>query len=258
MLIALVLVGLFAWSFFGGSNEINTDSVVPLIPGILAILTLIVTAIFYIKTPVNETGHAAFASYGLLLATIGLLVYSTNGVNSAFLPLFVVILPFATFFGTVGATIGFVAIAALMIWAYLIIGVLPSHLLSLALITAIPLIGGILIWGRGDGGTQVQTAEERSYNELASELSQVAGKSEVVINAITDGVLALDGQGVIQLINPAAQEMIGWGKHDAINLSYKSVLKIINAKNAEVTDMEDPVAKTLNTNKPNKTDLLNI
>lgn len=88
------------------------------------------------------------------------------------------------------------------------------------------------------------------YNRLASQLSQVAGKSEVVINAITDGVLALDSQGVIELINPSAQKIIGWGKKDALSLNYKSVLKIVNDKNEEMKNLSDPIQKALSENKP--------
>ena len=258
MLIALVVLGLFAWSFFGESSELTLNSSVPLVPGMLAAVTLLVTLGLYFKTPVNKTKQAAFVSYTLLLVTIFALLYLTNGVDSAFLSLLVAVVPFAPVFGTGGATLGFVCVAALMVWEYLIVGILASQLFSLALVTAVPLLAGFLLWGRSEGAAGKQTNEERSYNELASELSQVAGKSEVVINAITDGVLALDSQGVIQLINPAAQQMIGWGKHDALNLSYKSVLKIMNAKNAEATEAEDPVAQTLGTNKPLKTDTLSI
>lgn len=258
LLAAFVVAGLFVWSFLAGNNEINATSTVPVIPGALATLTFFATLGLYFKAPVNKTGQAAMASYGLLLVTVTALVYSTKGMDSTFLPLLVVMLAFAAFFGTIGAALGFVVVAGLMVWEHLVIGISPSALFSFALVTAISLIAGILVWGRSEGDRQDQTQEERSYNELASELSQVAGKSEVVINAITDGVLALDGQGVIQLINPAAQQLIGWGKHDAVNLSYKSVLKIINAKNAEVSTAEDPVAQALTTNKRVKSDLLNI
>ena len=133
-----------------------------------------------------------------------------------------------------------------------------SQIIALAIISGVPFFSGLFIWSRVEDAGSSETKEERSYKELASELSQVAGKSEVVINAITDGVLALDGQGVIQLINPAAQQMIGWGKHDAINLVYKSVLKLVNGKNGDVTEQEDPIAQVLTLNKPLKTETLSI
>ena len=91
--------------------------------------------------------------------------------------------------------------------------------------------------------------KDRAYRKLATELSEVANKSEVVINAIADGVMALDNQGTIQLINPSAQQIMGWGKQDALSLNYKSVLKLVDNKNAELTAANDPISEVLATNK---------
>ena len=102
------------------------------------------------------------------------------------------------------------------------------------------------------------TSAHRSYNELASELSQVAGKSEVVINAINDGVIAISGQGTVQLINPAAQQLLGWAKQDAMNLSYKSIIKILDTKNQVVTDANDPIAQAQLNNQVMKFDSFNL
>jgi PAS domain S-box-containing protein len=258
MLVALVVVGLFAWTYFGGVSEMNASIAVPLVPGVDAVITFVVTLALYFTAPINKLRSAATISYLLLVVTLFSLLFTTKGIDSSFLSLYIAVIPFAPFFGLAGTALGFASIAALMVWEYLLVGILPDRLFALAVMAGGPLIAGFLVWGKGSPSSATETKEERSYNELASELSQVAGKSEVVINAITDGVLALDGQGVIQLINPAAQEIIGWGKHDALNLSYKSVLKLVNAKNAEVTDAEDPVAQALNSNKPIKTDTLSI
>jgi PAS domain S-box-containing protein len=229
-----------------------------MIPGALAGFTAIVTALLYFFVPVNQKNTAALASYLLLVATLFTLLYTTHGLESAFLSLFVASLPFGIFFGLTGAAISFIAIVTLVVWEYFVVNIYPSQLIALSVIAFVPFLAGLFVWSKPAGTASTETKEERSYKELANELSQVAGKSEVVINAITDGVLALDGQGVIQLINPAAQELIGWGKHDAINLAYKSVLKIINAKNAEVTEQEDPVAQVLSINKAVKTDKFSI
>lgn len=101
-------------------------------------------------------------------------------------------------------------------------------------------------------------APNRSYNELATQLSQVAGKSEVVINAIADGMLALDGKGVIQLINPAAGRIIGWNKQDAVGLDYKSVLKLIDSKNQPLDSMNDPIVSGIANNIEVRSDLFSI
>jgi len=84
-----------------------------------------------------------------------------------------------------------------------------------------------------------------AYHALAQELSQVANKSEIVINAIADGVIATDGKGIIQLINPAAQTIIGWGKQDAEDLDYRSVVKLSDDKGSDIAPDAGPVEQVL-------------
>lgn len=257
MLIALVLLGLYGWSTLDpaiASGRLGITFIAALAAG----MTFVVTLVMYFATPVNRSRAAALTSLTLLIMTLWVVLYQSQGSDSAFFGIFIVVVSFATYLGLAGFTVGLLAVAGLLLWEYFEIGIPPDQLLTLATVSATPLLAGLLVWGRQDPGTAAQSTEERAYSELASELSQVAGTSEVVINAITDGVLALDGQGAIQLINPAAQQLVGWGKHDAVTLNYKSVLKLINSKNAEVTSVEDPIAQALSTNKPVKTDLLSL
>lgn len=207
--------------------------------------------------PLRRLTASATFNYALLIATIVTLVVMTQGTGSAFLSFLILTLPFGAFFGLSGLIVSLAAFTAFLVQQYLSGTVDPGQLIALAILGGVPIIAGFIFWSR-DTTPSGETKEDRSYHELASELSQVASKSEVVINVIGDGVLALDGQGVIQLINPAAQQMLGWGKHDSVNLSYKSVLKIFNTKNQEVDEVNDPVAQALTTNKSVKNDSFSL
>lgn len=257
-MIALSIGLLQLWQRFAAPADMDPLLRVPDIVGYVALATAAAAIGLRFVTARGTRYLTSLIPYFALFITASLLVVTTGGANSKFLTVWVVVALFAPLFGAVVTTVALLTAIVFITMQYManIIGIGGTVALSLASIT--PLIVGTLSWGFEDKADADQTKEDRSYNELASELSQVAGKSEVVINAITDGVFALDGQGVIQLINPAAQQLIGWGKHDAMNLSYKSVLKIINAKNDEVSEGEDPVAQVLNTNKALKTDLLSI
>src|SRR5690606_3091130 len=105
----------------------------------------------------------------------------------------------------------------------------------------IPLVLSMIIWR-----TKGDDESTKDIKKMASQLSEVANKSEVVINAIGDGVIAVDSQGLIQLINPAAQEILGWGKQDALMLNYQSVLKLSDANNHELDQSQDPIQQVLN------------
>lgn len=113
---------------------------------------------------------------------------------------------------------------------------------AFSIITIIALIG---LRRRKDEGSHAT-----AIHELASELSQVANKSEIVINAIGDGVIAIDGKSVIQLINPAAQSIIGWDKNDAEGLDYHSILKMFDGQGAALSDDIEPVRQVLSLNQP--------
>lgn len=125
---------------------------------------------------------------------------------------------------------------------------LNEALLAIAIAAPFPLLGLLLRPTRFAATSD--TDEDRSYHALATQLSQVAGKSEVVINAIGEGVLAVNGQGLIELINPSAQQIVGWGKEDAIGLNYKSILKLVDSRNNELDSAHDPVAQTFASNNP--------
>ena len=250
ILVSLVVVALYGWGLISGATELNQAVHVPLVAGIIGAVSLIIASVTYFITPLQQLNQAAILNYALLLATITTLVVTTNGINSTFLSLLVASLGFASFFGISGVIIGALSLAAFVVNQDISSMITPSQIVAIALLGGVPLIGSFIIWGRHEGeSSSDETKEDRSYHELASELSQVSGKSEVVINAIGEGVLALDGQGIIQLINPAAEQLLGWSRSDSLNLSYKSILKLLNSKNQEVDSANDPVAQALNTNK---------
>lgn len=87
--------------------------------------------------------------------------------------------------------------------------------------------------------------KNEAYHTLARELSQVSNKSEIVINAIGDGVIAVDGKGIVQLINPAAEALTGWARQDAVSLDYRSIFKLQNNKSEPLADDIGPVQQVL-------------
>ena len=132
-----------------------------------------------------------------------------------------------------------------------------TNLLLIFVSCILPIILSPLTW-RGRSKKDELENDSKQYRSLANELSEVAGKSEVVINAIGDGVIFVDSQGIIQLINPAAQTIVGWGKQDALTLHYKSVLKLINQKDETLGDADDPISQAINNNQQVKSSDLNL
>lgn len=222
---------------------------------VVSAVSLLIASASYLWTPENRITEISLVVYLLFAGTAGTLVATTGGLSSPFISLWMLVTVFAGIFGLWGMLVTFLAGNS-----YLVIGAVDGKideklLILTVLITWLPVIASYIIWHTK--GSR-ETTKDKAYHELANELSEVASKSEVVINAIADGVIAVDSRGTIQLINPAAQQITGWGKQDATTLDYKSVLKLVDSKDQELSPANDPVYKVLETNKEAETDALSL
>jgi PAS domain S-box-containing protein len=73
---------------------------------------------------------------------------------------------------------------------------------------------------------------------LAGSLHDEKLKSSIILNAIDDGVVLIDTQGVIRMFNPGATKITGWGAEEAEGLDWRLVFKFVDAKGQPVTDNE--------------------
>lgn len=65
-------------------------------------------------------------------------------------------------------------------------------------------------------------------------------KFKLIIDNIEDGVVLVDSQQVIQLINPGAGTMCGWPPDEATGIDVGSVIQLVNEKGEPITDAENP------------------
>jgi PAS domain S-box-containing protein len=182
-----------------------------------------------------------------MLWAIASLTYETGAMLSPFIATWMIATIFAGVFGlpTLLAIFAWVNIFAVI--TILSGEMTTQRLVATILATELPIIVSYILWHTKSSNDK---NKERAYSDLANELNQVANKAEVVIGAISDGVLAVNNQGMIELINPAAQRIVGWGNQDALNLDYKSVLQMLGSNGHEIDKSSDPVFKVLTTNQP--------
>lgn len=246
MLVAVVILVLYFWAYFADVKSIGDALLVSDAAAIMAAVSLAAGFVSYLWAPKKYIFWGSLAAFAILALTSATLVLNTGGMASPFIALWMIVSVFAAVFGIYGMGPLLLAVGAYMVYE-LNEGVLGTDVMLAILLTGVlPLGISYLIW---HAKFKEDPGENKTYHELASELSQVAGKSEVVINAIADGVIALDSHGVIQLINPAAQQIIGWGKQDALALDYKSVLKLLDKNDNELVPATDPIGQVLATNK---------
>ena len=88
---------------------------------------------------------------------------------------------------------------------------------------------------------------KNSENKNSNDSSSFLGDGKAILDAVDDGVLAVDSKGNIVAINPAATQITGWSGSDAVGLIFNSVLKISNNDGAEMLDVSNPVNRVLQT-----------
>jgi two-component system sensor histidine kinase VicK len=205
--VALIVLALYGWAFMSDARSIGSALLVSDMAAIAAGVSFVFGLASYLWAPKKFLFHSALLAFYLLAATSAILILDTGGTTSPFIALWMVISIFSGIFGALGLLPLFIAITTYLVLQFTGGTLGREAILAIVLGGELPLIASYIIWH-----IKSEPADgDRAYRELASELSQVAGKAEVVINAIADGVIALDSQGVIQLINPAAQRLIGWG-----------------------------------------------
>ena len=75
--------------------------------------------------------------------------------------------------------------------------------------------------------------------------------AEMALNAIGDGVLIIDENGVIKFANPAAARMTGYGDaSNLVGLSYQLVMKLETLDGATVDSAQSKLAQAIAANQP--------
>ena len=248
LLSCFTIILLYAWARFiptGYQLPIGL-SVSDKAAGVAAIGSLIMLILCFWLPKKHETSVGIFV-YLLTVAVSAVTIITSGGVVSPFLVMWIIVAIFAGFFG-----IAILGIMALLVVLQIITFVTQSGINTQFIIGHIffgflPLIFSLILWGR-------RQQSDNSVSNLENKLSAVEGKSDVVINAINDGVLAISKDGNIELINPSAQQIIGWEQGDALGLNWKSVLKLVASDGKEVDELENPISQSLSKNQPAHSD----
>ena len=77
-------------------------------------------------------------------------------------------------------------------------------------------------------------------SKLAGALKGEQLKSDIILNAIDDGVVLIDENQTIATLNPSGAAMIGWDADEAQGLDWKSVFKFVNKK-GEADEAPSPI-----------------
>lgn len=250
LLSCFTIILLYAWARFiptGYQLPIGL-SVSDLAAGVAGIGSLIVLILCFWLPRKHETEIGIFV-YLLTVAVAATTIITSGGVISPFLVMWIIVAIFAGFFGAIILGIMGLLVILQIIATSVQQGINIQFTIGYLFFGFLPLIFSLVLWIRR------QKTDDNTSN-LENRLSAVESKSDVVINAIDDGVLAISKDGNIELINPSAQQIIGWDQGDALGLNWKSVLKLVTSDGKDVEDLENPIAQSLSKNQPTHNDKL--
>ena len=250
LLSCFTIILLYAWARFiptGYQLPIGL-SVSDLAAGVAGIGSLIVLILCFWLPRKHETEIGIFV-YLLTVTVAATTIITSGGVVSPFLVMWIIVAIFAGFFGAIVLGVMGLLVILQIIATSVQQGINMQFIIGYLFFGFLPLIFSLVLWIRH------QKIDDNTSN-LENRLSAVESKSDVVINAIDDGVLAISKDGNIELINPSAQQIIGWDQGDALGLNWKSVLKLVTSDGKDVEDLENPIAQSLSKNQPTHNDKL--
>ena len=250
LLSCFTIILLYAWARFiptGYQLPIGL-SVSDLAAGAAGIGSLIVLILCFWLPRKHETEIGIFV-YLLIVAVAATTIITSGGVVSPFLVMWIIVAIFAGFFGAI--ILGMMGLLVILQIIAISVqqGINVQFIIGYLFFGFLPLIFSLVLWIR-------RQKTDDNTSSLENKLSAVESKSDVVINAIDDGVLAISKDGNIELINPSAQQIIGWDQGDALGLNWKSVLKLVTSDGKDVEELENPIAQSLSKNQPTHNDKL--
>lgn len=118
----------------------------------------------------------------------------------------------------------------------------------------IEVFGGILLVAIIAVVSAIVRTSQKPKSSLATDSSTIAhsGGTDAILQAVSDGVIVINPSGTITLCNDAAGLLVGWKPQDALNIDYKSVLKLCDEKGNPYSSADHPFTKTLQDGKTHR------
>lgn len=104
------------------------------------------------------------------------------------------------------------------------------------------LAGALGFWLWHTQHTKLRAADKVS--QLSDELTQEQLKSEILLHSIGDGVIVIDNNNRIKLLNPVGERITGWKEGEAKSIDYNVVMPLSSEDGKPLGD-EEPFKKSL-------------
>ncbi len=92
-------------------------------------------------------------------------------------------------------------------------------------------------------------SQSREVNKLSGALKSRQQLTETLIQSIVDGMIVINTEGKISVLNPAAAAMTGWPIEEASGIDVRAVVKLAKENGEEITPADNPFVQVLNEKK---------
>jgi PAS domain S-box-containing protein len=94
----------------------------------------------------------------------------------------------------------------------------------------------------------------KKATHLPANLQDDSLRFKVIIESIEEGVILIDDEGTIQVINPGAGIICGWDAEEASGIDVGNVVQLVNEKGEPVGESGNPFKKVLETGEAQRDD----
>ena len=170
--------------------------------------------------------HAgSIALFGIIL---GLLASSDSPIHMYYHILLILFAFFAAMCGTlvVGVTVSFAFIMLIITsLGHSHLTTDPSgHVIEMVLVVLAGLAGtaGWFVFNK----RYIQNTDPRALAALTTIIKQERTTVSLILESITDGVMVINTEGTVQVLNASCAKILGWTKEEALNLQYDTLLQL--------------------------------
>lgn len=120
----------------------------------------------------------------------------------------------------------------------------PSNITTQALVLgcgALAAVATALLFWRN----RFESNQDQQMSRLSGMLRSNQEQSAILIQSIADGVIVINNDGKITLINPAAASMTQWPVSEAMGIDVQLVVKVSNEKGEELPEEQNPFSLVL-------------
>lgn len=251
-----LVVAVFVVILLVSNVDINNKNL--LIPSlaIIILLALIYNFVLFRFLLRKREFLAKYIQYLFVIAEFGTIIYLTDGINSVWYPVFLMlivgcsVLGFAAFFINIGIIVIFYV-------SQIVLTLINSSdglkFTSFPVTAAAVFFAGLVAFA-----TDRHVKKAVDKDKVCAELGPSRLSERMMLGSIADPVVGINNERKIILINEASQNLTGWDMHDALNMDLYQVFKFKNSQGKDLAEEEDPFLAVLTSHRAVRTEKLHI